>query len=833
MGRSKALKSETIYITEKLHHKMGQLQSYPCTILEAPMGYGKTTAVRDYLRKGNYAVIWHRIIEGSLSEFWTMLCKQVAELDLPTAEALLKIGFPMDFNSREKALQVLLTINSKYKAKRKQNPENSKFTLLVLDDYHLIECDETNAFLEHVLFGHMSGFHIIITTRFTKYFKLEEMILKGYILHIKKEIFEFTPDDISSYYKKCGISVTPEESIALYGNTEGWVSALYLLLLGYKDEGRFMTTANIMRLIEKTIYMPFSDAVKDLLMVLSILDRFTLKQASHMWERGDAKVLLEQIIERNAFVSCDGVTKQYHVHHMFSEFLKTQFDLLSDDEKYDIYCRAGTWQMAQGDYFSAMRLFHKGKDFGLLLIALERDLGHSIHHDKIKEFNQFLMDCPIGERLNHPIALLITAITLFCLNEMTFFPQICDEYLESVQRPGVKDADELMGEFEILLSLTTFNDIHQMLAHVERANALMKKPVRFLDQKNSWTFGAPSVLYMFYRESGGLEQSVNSLKVAMSKYHNLVLNHGKGSELVMEAEYFYHQGDLYSAEIMGLKGLHIANQYNQQDIVLCASFLLARIDLWSGQYELAIQRIHKLYDAMDEQLLGSSLELCEAYLKSLVGISEGIADWILEGDYKNSHLNFPAKSFFDITTGRLMINSGFFTTFIGNSDSYMTTADVFPNLLSKVYLLIYEAIAYDGISRPNASKESLKQALELSIPDKLYLPFIENGIHLSPLLNELCHQAAYSEFVKEILKHSRSYNLALTKATKHLKKRMCQTTKLAGRELEIAKLAAEGLTNIEIGNRLYITQNTVKTQLKRIFQKLDIGSREQLKDYLI
>ncbi len=822
MGKNKGLRSETIYINEKLQNKIGLIQAFPCTMLEAPMGYGKTTAIREILKNGDFVVFWQRNIESSLSEFWTMLCRLVAEQNLEAAEALLRIGFPTDFNSREKVLQVLTHLST-----RRDAP-----TLIILDDYHLIECEETNALLDHLLVSGINGVHIVIATRYTKYFKLEEMVLKGYILHINQEMFKFTPKDITHYYKRCGLSVTPEESIKLYGHTEGWVSALYLLLLGYKDEGQFLATSNIMRLIEKTVYMPFSEAVKDLLLAVSVLDRFTLKQATHMWKRPDAKLLLDQVVERNAFVSYETKTKHYHVHHMFSEFLKAHFDTLSDDERYAIYCLAGTWQMEQGAYFTAMRHFHKGKDFGLLLTALERDLGHSIHNDNIREFNKFLMDCPIGERLNHPIALLITAITLFCLNEMDLFPQICDEYIESVQRPGVKDADALMGEFEILLCLTSFNDINQMLEHVQRASELMSEPVRFLDQKNSWTFGAPSVLYMFYRESGALEHAVAALKVAMPKYYNLVNNHGRGADLVMEAEYYYHLGDLNSAQIIGLRALNVAEQYRQQDLVLCASFLLSRIDLFHGHFDLAVQRISRLEETEEDPLLGGSMALCKAYLKALAGTTEGVADWILEGDFKNCQLNFPAKSFFEITCGRLLINQGAYTTFIGNSDAYMATANVFPNLLSKIYLLIYRAIAYHAIGRQGASMEALKEALKLSVPDRLYLPFVENGKQLSPLLGAISHQTDFTAFLKSVSALSRPYEAALSNVSKQLKKHSSYKMKLAGRELEIAKLAAEGLTNIEIGNRLYITQNTVKTQLKRIFQKLEIGSREQLKEHL-
>ena len=57
-------------------------------------------------------------------------------------------------------------------------------------------------------------------------------------------------------------------------------------------------------------------------------------------------------------------------------------------------------------------------------------------------------------------------------------------------------------------------------------------------------------------------------------------------------------------------------------------------------------------------------------------------------------------------------------------------------------------------------------------------------------------------------------------------------TELSPQELQIAQLAAEGLSNREIGERLYLSHRTVSTHLYRIFPKLGITSRTQLRDAL-
>jgi DNA-binding CsgD family transcriptional regulator len=56
--------------------------------------------------------------------------------------------------------------------------------------------------------------------------------------------------------------------------------------------------------------------------------------------------------------------------------------------------------------------------------------------------------------------------------------------------------------------------------------------------------------------------------------------------------------------------------------------------------------------------------------------------------------------------------------------------------------------------------------------------------------------------------------------------------RLTAQELQIAQLAAQGLTNREIGERLFLSHRTIGSHLYRIFPKLDITSRSQLRDTL-
>ena len=50
---------------------------------------------------------------------------------------------------------------------------------------------------------------------------------------------------------------------------------------------------------------------------------------------------------------------------------------------------------------------------------------------------------------------------------------------------------------------------------------------------------------------------------------------------------------------------------------------------------------------------------------------------------------------------------------------------------------------------------------------------------------------------------------------------------LSGREQEVLQLMAEGLSNQEIADRLFVSLNTIKTHCSRIFEKLDVSRRTQ------
>lgn len=819
MPKSRTFNVKKIYFTQRLTDALSGIFSYALTLVEAPMGYGKTTAVREHLGKTDIPVGWQRIYDSSPDSFWQGFANRLGQWDKDCGQSLLQLGLPTDGILLQEALLILA------------GAELPASFVMVIDDFHLIENPAIDRFIEVVAASDIPGLHIVLIARYIDLPAAEELALKNILHSITKEVFELAPQEIAAYYQTCGVGLSEEDAERLYALTEGWISALYLNLLDFVAEGGFSQSTNIFRLLEKSVYAPLSDETKELLLCLSVFDGFTLEQAFHISNNPNTNSLLADIIGRNIFVHYDAKTRTYVVHQLFVKFLAEIFASRPIDYKHAAYQNAAQWCLKTHDYSTATHFFYECGDFDNLMMTLEKDRLHDFTALK-GSLKKYMDECPGEVKARHPYAVLRYAMHSFVHNDAATYGQVCTEFAATTASDEGLDAERrnlLLGELEFIRSFSAYNDLEKMAEFHQKAWQLLCQPTKIYDTSRHWTFASPSVLYLYHRKSGCLEQEVRTLIEIMPRYNCLTHGHGSGAEYVMEAERHYHRGDFENAGISAYKALYMAQSSQQISVVFCVLFLQIRLAYMQGDYAQITEILHKMREDMtnrkDYQLL-HTVGLCEGSLYAALGQIEKIPGWLLAPDLRNIRLSFTVFGAINIVQGRSLLISGEYLKLIGSEEHFSRITSVFPNLLGKIYTHIYLAAANLRLYRQDAAMFQLHQALDLALPDEMYMPFAENCDYIASLLEKLAADPLHGRHISRIL----SLYAVYRQATEQIQREhfAAAPAKLSGRELEIARLAAAGISNKEIGTQLFISENTVKKQLKVVFAKLGIHSRALL-----
>lgn len=147
-----------LYLTEPLKKSLNTILEFPLAIVEAPMGYGKTVAVREFLRGTEAAVMWVPFTSDqrrSYRESVLMLLEETLPELKETAGRLRTIG-PLD---DEYSVSQFASIIQQFSFK--------KPTVIALDDYHHINNMRSCRLIEQIAKREIPNLHIVLITRDT------------------------------------------------------------------------------------------------------------------------------------------------------------------------------------------------------------------------------------------------------------------------------------------------------------------------------------------------------------------------------------------------------------------------------------------------------------------------------------------------------------------------------------------------------------------------------------------------------------------------------------------------------------------------------------------
>jgi DNA-binding CsgD family transcriptional regulator len=157
---------------------------------------------------------------------------------------------------------------------------------------------------------------------------------------------------------------------------------------------------------------------------------------------------------------------------------------------------------------------------------------------------------------------------------------------------------------------------------------------------------------------------------------------------------------------------------------------------------------------------------------------------------------------------------------------------------SRVGYRLYMPDSIEGLAEVAAGLESHEEAARLLaaaasaraelglarwLPEHEHWAALEE--RLREALSEEAFEAAWSEGSALDLKEAVAY---VSRARGSRKRPSGGWESLTPTELEVVRHAAGGLTNPQIGERMFISRGTVKVHLSHIFQKLDVATRSEL-----
>jgi LuxR family maltose regulon positive regulatory protein len=838
---SDAADTSALYFSERLLGGLAVLLKAPLTIVEAPVGYGKTTAVREFLNKSGARRLWVPVL-GSLSgvsedAFWRTFCRELGRV-LPEASdvaaSLERLGYPGDSTRFEAARELLHQLKLAVP------------TVLVVDDFHLLPSPAFGVLCE-ILAREASagtgiaGLHIALVSRHVYPGEKELLRLKGALAVLGPELFAFSAEDIQGYYALHKLDITPERARALHAATGGWISGLYIHLLRRRKRGFFSLPApggvvtseehlppEQAALLEEEIYAPLPPEIKDLLFALCPLERFTAPQADFLFG-GDTRALLAELTRQNSFVALDHGSGIHSMHAIFRHLLTRLFQELPVSRREAIYRRCGDWFAREGEFVSAMEMYRAARDFEKALTVMEQDMSRNLVTENAAFFARMFRECPEDIVDRHPGAAFKHALAALTASDFSAFGARCARLAAQCAAMPENDPQTrvLRGELELLLALTKYNDIAAMSAHHRKAWELLGRPTGLYPPESTWAMGCPSVLFMFHRESGALAREIRLMRESMPPYYRVTSHHGAGGEYLFEAEALYHAGDFTAASVACYKAEATAGEHRQLGNMICALFLRLRLAAASGDLPGALDRVRAMRGIITKSrdyFLLHTVELCAGWLYAALGQTDKIPGWIgaaADAAADNRMYAFAKGSWF-LVHGRALLPAGQYEKAAGLFGRLLESGVFDKHALFFIYAHIYLAAAHQALGDKARAVKSLRTALDAALPDALLMPFVENNSRIRTLLRAL-RRDRRREGVRRILGLAESWNAGIEAMNAAAPQYL-----LNARQSELVRLAAAGKNFKEIAAHTGLAHGTVRNNFSALYKLFGVRGAGEL-----
>ncbi len=321
---------------------------------------------------------------------------------------------------------------------------------------------------------------------------------------------------------------------------------------------------------------------------------------------------------------------------------------------------------------------------------------------------------------------------------------------------------------------------------------------------------------------------------------NLYDNHE--AQVLFAAEVAYSRGEI---DKVYESAKYLLEKHSGFYAVLSAGMLLALCAIWHG--DLDMWRKAKIHIAEapakndnDRDIMSFSITAVDSMLYDVSNFPEWFKIGCFEPLHKDSlpaakvyYAKYLYAVAYDVATKQLELDGLQGLTFMGllpaALEPMISQAMADNSVIAEIYLRMICAVIYHYSGNDAQAIRHIDRAIGLALPDKLYGLLAEYCRTLDSLLESRVTLVS-PEAWKEVKALYKVYNEGWSKLSGSVRGRTIITT-LSRKEREVAKLAAFGMQNSEIAEKLNMSLSGVKQAIRIVSEKTGV-SRDDFAAYL-
>jgi len=828
------------------------------TLISAPAGFGKTTLVSEWIASCGRPVAWLSLDEGDSdpARFISYLVKALQTIQAGIGEGLLAALQSPQPLQIETILTTLLneitTILDHF--------------ILVLDDYHVVDSkpvDNVLTFLLEHLPPHM---HLVIATREDPPLPMARYRAKGQLTELRTADLRFTPSEAAEFLNHVmNLNLSAEDITALETRTEGWIAGLQMAAIsmrGLTDTSSFIQSFTgshrfvLDYLLEEVLHRQPIE-VQTFLLHTAILERLCgpLCDAVIGPPSASGQETLEYLEHANLFiVPLDNERRWYRYHHLFADLLRQRLgQRLTPVEIAEYHVRASQWYenhsldieafqhaAAAGEVDHAMRLiegkgiplYHRGALVPLLnwleslpkaeldkrpmlwLIyarALTSSGQTSGVEEKLQAAETALQDAELSVETRDIIGSIASsratlAYTKYQPDTVIFQAQRALEYLSPDNLPTRTITIFTLGvgfmyKGDRIAATQAFTDaisISQKIGHtfVNAIATMALGNMQFMENK----------LYLAAETDQRALQlfGAQPLPIASEPHFGL-------------AKICYEWNDLDAAEQHGQQALQLARQFDKViDRYILCEVLLARLKLAQGDFADAAALLAETERSVcQNNFVDRKPEVAAAQIMVLLKQGRSVAAAELTQRFE-----------LPLSQARVLLAQGDSTAALDVLEAYYRQVEAKNWLDERLKVRVLQSIALRAHGEKDKAVKLLDEALAMAEPGGFIRLFVDEGAAMAQLLHEAASHGVMTGYISKLLS---AFNAEQRKSEGKpaLPAAQPMIEPLSQRELKILQLIAQGLSNREIGERLFLALSTVKGYNQKIYDKLQVQSRTE------